>query len=107
MRKGQRARRLFVLAALAGLLVSTSPARAEEQGDLRAQAEAAIAQAAAFLQEAAQTLTVTDPEDTESLDRHRDAEKELRRAQSRFASGNYEGALDHAARVEAALLGDE
>ena len=89
-------------AALAGLLLGASPALADSEvvGDLKTLSQAAIEQAAALIDERTKAAS---QDDEDALDRLRDAEKSLMRAQDRFGSGSYEGALDHAKDVKEIL----
>ncbi len=92
----------FALVALAGLLLGGTPvlAGSEVVGDFKTLSQAAIEQAAALINERAKAAS---QDDEDAQDRLRDAEKELRRAQNRFGSGNYDGALDHTKDVEEIL----
>ncbi len=92
----------LALAALAGLLLSGSPGLADSKAewDLKTQAQAAIEQAVTLIDERA-IAAAKDDEDAQ--DQLRDAEVALMRAENRFGSGNYEGALDHAKEVEEML----
>ena len=89
-------------AALAGFLLSGGPGLAESksEGDFKAQAEVAIELAGTLIDERA---IAAGADDEDAQDQLRDAEVELMRAQNRFGSGNYEGALDHAMEVEEIL----
>ncbi|MCZ6479451.1 MAG: hypothetical protein O6929_03445 [candidate division NC10 bacterium] len=100
----RRGARLLMLMALAALLVSGAPALAgsEAQGDLATQAQTAIQQADVLIEEYAQQLASGEG-DEDARDRLQEAEIELKRAESRFNSGNYEGALEHAEKVEREL----
>ncbi len=85
----------LALVALAGLLLGGTPvlAGSEVVGDFKTLSQAAIEQAAALINERAKAAS---QDDEDAQDRLRDAEKSLMRAQDRFGSGGYEGALDHA-----------
>ena len=102
MRMWRRGIQVLMLTALAGLLVAGAPGLAAyaANGDLKALAEEAIYEATVLVAEYSQTLDATDEAGRERL---RQAEKALQRAQNRFGSRNYEGALEHAEEAIAIL----